>query len=130
VIVVDASALFASVGERGSSGAVARIRLAQEELHAPHLVDLEVAEATRGRLLRGLMTVEQAAWAIEALGLLPMVRHGHTALLPRISSLRDNLTSYDACYVALAEQLGAVLVTADRRLANAPGPRCRVDVLG
>jgi predicted nucleic acid-binding protein len=58
-----------------------------------------------------------------------MIRHSHISVLPRVWSLRDNLTSYDACYVALAERLGAVLVTADGRLARAPGTRCAVELL-
>lgn len=130
MIVADASLLLAGVLDSGGTGDVARYRLEQDEVHVPHLADLEVTEAARGWLLRGHLTVEQATTGVDALASLPLVRHGHAVLLQRVWSLRDNLTSYDACYVALAERLDAVLVTADRRLGRAPGPRCRIDVVG
>ncbi len=70
--------------------------------------------------------------ALRALGRLadiPIERHSHVPLLHRIWELRDNLSPYDAAYVALAEALGVTLLTADARLGRAPGPRCAIEVL-
>jgi predicted nucleic acid-binding protein len=126
LIVVDASALVdALVGPRDAAAA----RLATDPaLHAPHLLLLEVCQALRG-LVRGGRIPEQTARRV--IGRIPLLRlrlHPHALLLPRVWELRDNLTVYDATYVALAEGLGFPLLTADRRLAGAPGLRCKVEL--
>jgi predicted nucleic acid-binding protein len=130
LIVVDASAMAAALAMDDPQGAAARARIAGDaDQHAPDLVDLEVVSVIR-RLLRGdVIGAAQAEQAVEDLAGHPLVRHPHLLLLPRIWELRDNLTPYDAAYVALAEMLGATLVTIDGRLGRAPGPRCAVEVL-
>jgi predicted nucleic acid-binding protein len=85
----------------------------------PALCDIEVAAGLRCALLRGLLSLERADQALAHYPLLPLTRHGHQGLLPRMLSLRSNFGAYDACYVALAELLGADLLTADERLARA-----------
>ncbi|CAN5651441.1 hypothetical protein BH24CHL9_BH24CHL9_11440 [soil metagenome] len=85
----------------------------------PALCDVEVAAGLRRALLRDLASAERAALALEQYLLLPVNRHGHRALLPRVLELRSNFSAYDACYVALAEDLGAELLSADERLARA-----------
>jgi predicted nucleic acid-binding protein len=129
VLVVDASVLAPVVADDGPDGTGFRDRLRGETLVGPDLLRLDVVSVLRRQLRTGELTDEQAAAAMQdALDLL--LRVVPTApLLPRVWELRENLSSYDACYVALAEALDAPLLTADRRLANAPGVRCRVEVL-
>lgn len=120
-VVLDASAIVELVlGSR--PGAVVRRRLADPRisLHGPELVDLEVLNVVRRYLLAGSLEPARAAAAVRNLVDLDLERHRHGPLLGRIWSWRSNLTSYDASYVTLAEVLGAPLLTADRRLANAP----------
>jgi predicted nucleic acid-binding protein len=120
--VLDASAaidwlLQTSAGQRIEQ----RIFSRNESLHAPHLLDLEVTQVLR-RLLRGGTVPEDLAdQAIQDLVDLRMTRYPHYVLLPRIWQLRDNFSAYDAAYVALAEKIGARLVTRDGRLASASG---------
>lgn len=125
MIVVDASAL----AEALLCGGPAADRLAGDDLHAPHLVDAEVASAVRGQLLGSVIEEPLARAAIATLGRLELYRHAHVGLLPRAWDLRANLTVYDALYVALAEALSVPLVTADARVAQAPGVRTVVEVL-
>lgn len=77
----------------------------------------------------GALDLRRAALALTDLVELPLRRAPHRPLLARCWELRENLTVYDATYVALAEVLDAVLLTADERLANSPGPRCEIEVL-
>lgn len=91
-----------------------------ESLHAPHLIDLEVAQVLRRFVTAGELHAERGTEAIVDLADLPLVRYPHDLFLPRIWQLRQNLTAYDAAYVALAEALDAPLLTRDRRLATAP----------
>jgi predicted nucleic acid-binding protein len=130
LIVTDASTFTAALVADDERGQQARTRLSVDaDQHAPGLLDLEVTSALR-RLLRARVIDEgRADRALADLSTHPLERYPHVALLPRIWDLRHNLTPYDAAYVALAEALGAVLVTADARLANAPGLRCAVEVL-
>jgi predicted nucleic acid-binding protein len=125
VIVVDASAL----AEALLCGGPAADRLADDDLHAPHLVDAEVASAVRGQLLGSVIEEHLAVAAIDTLARLELYRHPHVDLLPRAWELRANLTVFDALYVALAEALSVPLVTSDARLAQAPGIRTAVEVL-
>ena len=76
------------------------------------------------------MATERAVQALVDLAVMPVVRVSHTPFLSRIWDLRDNLTCYDAAYVALAETMEAPLVTADARLSRAPGIRCEVVLFG
>lgn len=97
--------------------------------HAPCLLDLEVAQVVRRHVAANMISASYGRQALDNLIALPLVRHPHDALLPRVWELRQNLTAYDAAYVALAEALDAPLVTCDRHIANAPGHHARVDVI-
>lgn len=129
MIVVDASLLVSALGDDGVDGDQARARLRRNSLAAPELIDLEVSSVLRRLLLGGQLPARRAELAMSDLLALPLRRVSHRVLLPRCWSLRENLTIYDASYVALAEHLGAVLVTADARLARAPGLRCEIEVM-
>jgi len=98
-----------------------RIFAGGETLHAPHLLDLEVAQVLRRFTIAGAMRADQGLHALEDLRDFRMTRYSHTMFLPRIWELRANMTAYDAAFVALAESLGAPLLTRDRRLSKAPG---------
>ena len=125
MIVVDASAALSALLNAGP----ARSALADEQLHAPHLVDSEVANGLRRRVSARQLDAEAAWTALDTWRRLGMTRYAVFALLDRLWELRDNLSAYDASYVALAELLGCSLLTADARLARAPGTRCPITVL-
>jgi predicted nucleic acid-binding protein len=129
VIVVDASVLAPALGDDGPEGDRARSRLRGERLAAPDLIDLEVLSVLRRQLTGGHLDERRADLARGDLMDLPLQRAAHRPLLPRCWQLRQNITCYDAAYVALAEALGAPLVTGDRRLSRAAGVRCRIEVL-
>jgi len=129
VLVVDASVIAAALADDGQDGDLARLRLRGEYLVAPELLDLEVASVLRRQASAGGLDAQRAGAALADLAALPLRRDSHRPLLPRCWELRDNLTPYDAAYVALAETLGLVLLTGDGRLARAPGPRCTIEVL-
>jgi predicted nucleic acid-binding protein len=129
VIVVDASVLAPALADDDDDGDRARARLAGERLVAPELVDLEVLSVVRRAVRLGALPERRARQAIDDLFAVPLRRAPHLPLLTRAWELRDNLTPYDAVYVALAEAIGAALLTADARLAQAPGLRCDVDLL-
>jgi predicted nucleic acid-binding protein len=129
VLVVDASVVAPALGDDGRDGDVARSRLLGEQLAAPELIDLEVLSVLRRQLSVGRMEARRALLALSDLADLPVRRAPHGPLLGRCWELRDNLTAYDAAYVALAEALGVPVLTADARLASAPGVRCDVEVL-
>ncbi len=130
MIVVDASLVVNALAEPGDLGVRARSRLERErDLRAPHLLDLEVANAFRRRTTAGLLVNGVAAQALEDLSLFPIRRHTHGPLLQRIWDLRENATAYDASYLALAELLGCALVTADAGLARVPTAECPVEVV-
>jgi predicted nucleic acid-binding protein len=130
VIVADASVIVEML-LRTDAGLAAEARLLRrgESIHAPALIDVEVAQVLRRYVARGEMPATGARAAIHVLAVFPMERYVHDPLLPRMWELRENLTAYDAAYVALAEALRAPLFTADRRLAKAPGIRAAVEVL-
>lgn len=98
-------------------------------LHVPHLLDVEVAQAVRRLTLSGGLDRQRAEAALNVLTDLPLVRHGHVPYISRIWELRFSMTAYDAAYIALAEGLGAVLLTCDGRLARSHGHRARVKLL-
>lgn len=129
MLVVDASVVAPALGDDGGDGDTARARMSGEELAAPELLDLEVASVLRGRLRAGALDERRARLALADLSDLRVERAARGPLLARCWELRENLTVYDAAYVALAEALGATLLTGDGRLAKAPGPRCRIEVL-
>lgn len=122
MIVVDASALFELLLQSPAAPAlVRRLRAPGVTLHAPHLIDAEVAQALRRYAAQSEMTAARSRELVEDLADFPLRRYPHRRLLPRIWELRHNLTAYDAAYVALAESLDAPLVTRDLRLAAAAG---------
>jgi len=128
VLVVDASALATALGDDGPDGDTARARLRGEQLAAPELIDLEVASVFRRQVAVGALDARRAQLALDDLVDLPLRRASHRPLLARCWQLRDNLTPYDGAYVALAEALGTMLLTADTRLARAPDVRCVIQV--
>lgn len=97
------------------------------DLHAPHLIDVEVLSALRRLVATGELTAEVAAVARRHFGELPIERYPHTHLVDRMWELRHSITAYDATYVALAELLGCPLVTTDIRLARATAHRVTVE---
>lgn len=129
MLVVDASVLAPVLVDDGRDGDIARERLAGEQLSAPELIDLEVLFMLRSQLAAGAIDARRAGLAVLDLEELPLHRASHRPLLSRCWELRENLTPYDAAYVALAEALDVVLVTADGRLAGAPGVTCTVEVV-
>jgi len=129
VIVVDASVLAVALADDGPDGEHARERLAGETLIAPELVDLEVVSVWRRQVAAKLMPARRAASALADLADLPLRRSSHQPLLHRIWELRHVVKPYDAAYVALAEALDAVFVTADVRLSRASGLHCEIETI-
>jgi predicted nucleic acid-binding protein len=130
MIVLDASAvvdlLIRPAAETGQLRA--RIRVA-EVVYAPHLMDAEVTNTLRRHLLRGWIDQVSARRAIRRLAGMQVRWRSHRPLLGRALALRDQLSAYDAIYVAMAEVTGATLVTRDARLGRATGHRARIEVL-
>jgi predicted nucleic acid-binding protein len=124
LIVADASVAVAALLGHGDAR-----ELLAGDVNAPHLIDSEVASALRRQVASGILTDELALSALRVWAAMGIQRYPTVGLLERIWQLRANVTAYDATYVALAECLGAELVTLDRRLAGAPGITCRVTVL-
>ena len=129
MLVIDASVLAVALLDDGQDGDTVRDRLRGEQLAAPALIDLEVASVWRGRARDGHLDPRRVRLALDDLQELPLQRVEHTSLLVRCWELCDNLTIYDAAYVALAEALQAPLLTGDRRLARSTGPRCTIEVM-
>ena len=126
-MVLDASALVELVLNTRTGAAVAsHVADPAEGLHVPHLADLEVAQALRRYVRDGDLTAAAAAAALDDFRALDLQRHAHEPLLERIWELRQNLTAYDAVYVALAEVLDSVVLTTDAHLSRAPGTTGRV----
>ena len=107
----------------------ARLFLGTDEFHAPHLIDVEVAHALRRLVRMGEVRPNRAREAVEDLTGLDIRRHAHVDLLSRAWALRNNLTMYDAVYVALAEAIDAPLVTCDGPLGTTPGHAARIEVI-
>jgi predicted nucleic acid-binding protein len=130
MLVVDASCLYEVVADTESAESV-RARLAADTDHvAPHVIDVEVVDVIRRAHMQGLLDTTAAAQAVEDLAAWPGERFGHRSLLGRAWELRANMRGWDAMYVALAEVLDATLLTVDRRLAAARGPRGEIEVVG
>ena len=125
MIVLDASAAVSALLNDGQ----ARRYLADEPIHAPHLVDVEVVSALRRQAGAGQLAEHHAREALSAWRRNGLIRYATTPLVERMWEIRESVTAYDAVYVALAENLGCALVTADARVAAAHGPRCAVVVV-
>ena len=130
MIVVDASAILEVLLRTPDAHAVEkRLFDPDETLHAPHLLDVEVAQVVRRYAANGEIDGERGGAALADLAVFPLHRYPHGVLLPRVWELRNNLTAHDAVYVALAEALGAPLLTRDRRLAGAAGHHATVELV-
>ena len=130
MIVVDASVVVSALTDRGRVGDVARQRLIEDaELHAPHLVDLEVLAVLRRKSALGDVSPQSADEVMGDVRDLAIQRYPHVPLMRRMWQLRENVTMYDASYVALAERLACPLVTSDVHLSRVPGVRCSIEVL-
>ena len=130
MIVLDASAAVDWLVQTAATQRIeSRIFSRNHSLHAPELLDLEVAQVLRRLVREGALSASRAEAAIEDLLDLRITRYPHSMLLPRIWQLRHNLSAYDAAYVVLAEKLGATLLTRDARLASAAGHSATVEVV-
>lgn len=130
MIVLDASAAIEWLLQSPAGMKIDnRIFSAGESLHAPHLIDVEVAQVLRRHVREKAMSAERGGEALEDLGDLPLHRYPHDILLPRVWQLRATLTAYDAVYVALAELLDAPLLTCDAKLAAAHGHTASVELI-
>lgn len=125
MIVVDASAVVLALLADGE----ARAMLSVETVVCPHLTDSEIAQSLRRLVHQGEIEAQHAQRALAVWAAMGVERVGVVGLLDRIWELRDNVSAYDATYVAVAETMGAPLLTADGRLASAPGPRCPITVI-
>lgn len=130
MIVIDASALLeVLLGTSVASGLAERLFAEGETLHAPHLLDVEVAQVLRRYALAGTFGADRGAEALEDLADFPIARYPHQPFLSRIWELRHNVTAYDAAYLALAEALAAPLVTRDAKLASTTGHQARIELI-
>lgn len=130
MIVLDASVLANVVGDDGADGQLARsLVITEPDGAVPDLADVETVSVLRKRWLSGTLDDDRFFAAVDDLTALPFVRCPTRLLLRRAYDLRFNVTPYDATYIALAEALACDLLTADDRLARAPGIRCRVRVV-
>jgi len=128
VLVVDTSAVLAAlIGQPRQSELSDRLA-SDGDLHAPHLIDIELLHALRRLTMKGQLSEDRAADARTDFGELSLVRYPHGNLADRIWELRHNLTAYDAAYIALSEILEVPLITCDAALASAPGHTARVEV--
>ncbi|HLH12660.1 MAG TPA: type II toxin-antitoxin system VapC family toxin [Methylovirgula sp.] len=129
-MVVDASALLETLLRTPAAKAVEeRLFAPRQTLHAPHLLDVEVAQVIRRYAASGEIDSECGRMALTDLADFPLRRYPHDFLLPRIWNLRNNLTAYAAAYVALAEALEVPLLTRDRRLASAAGHSAQIELV-
>ena len=130
MIVVDASALAEFLLQTPLGVRVEeRFFRDGDEFHAPHLIDVEVAQALRRLARMGEVSEKRAAEAIADLADFDLRRHAHVALLTRMWMLRNNLSSYDAAYMALAEAIASPLVTCDGPLGATAGHTVEVEVI-
>jgi len=131
VIVLDASAALEWLVQGPAAAEVERRILAPNVyLHAPHLLDLEVAQNLRRFVTTGYLGEQDAHNALSEFLQLPITRHAHEPLVPRIWSLRANLTAYDAAYIALAEVLSVPLLTLDTKMRAGARHHARIELVG
>lgn len=131
MIVLDASAavrLLLNVKE--ADRIRERLDRSEESLHVPHLFDLEVTQTLRRYVLSGDVSDERGLSALADLSTMRLTRYPHMALVGRIWELKENVSAYDAAYVALAEALDAPLLTTDKRLSRAPGHNAEIELYG
>lgn len=128
MLVLDASALLTVLLGSGQGALVERLA-DERELHVPHLIDVEVASALRRLCHAGHLGGDRARDALTDLSDLKLTRYPHEPLLPRVWELRENLSAYDATYVALAELLGSPLLTTDAGLARSPGNEADIELV-
>jgi len=129
VIVLDASAAIEwLLQSRAGVRIDKRIFSVSQSLHAPHLLDVEVAQVLRRYVREKTISEQRGEEALEDLGDLPLNRYPHDFLLPRVWKLRATLTAYDAVYIALAEVLDAPLLTCDNKIASASGHNANIVV--
>jgi len=126
-LVIDASLVVSALVDSGSTGTWAESLLATEPLTAPHLMPVEAANILRRAAMAGNISADAASMAYADLLDLRVELFPYAPFAARVWELRDNVTSYDAWYIALAESLGSRVATLDLRLARAPGPRCEFD---
>ena len=130
MIVLDASAAIEWLFQSPAGMKIdRRMFVPSESLHAPHLIDVEVAQVLRRYVRDKTITAQRGQEALQDLRDLPLSRYPHEFLIPRIWELRATLTAYDAVYVALAELLGAPLLTCDGKIASSPGHDAKVVVV-
>ena len=130
MIVVDSSAIIEVLLHTKSASRIElRVFAPGETLHAPHLIDVEVAQVLRRYCASGELDSKRGREALEDLTDFPIARYPHDIFLPRIWELRRNMTVYDATYVALAEILSAPLLTLDARLASTPGHSAMIELV-
>ncbi len=129
MIVLDASAAIDWLLQTATGQQIEnRIYSRSESLHAPHLLDLEVAQVLRRLVREATVSAQRAEQALQDLLVLRVTRYPHFVFLPQIWRLRHNLSAYDAAYVVLAEKLGATLITRDARLAGASARGISIEV--
>lgn len=130
MIVLDASAAVELVLQTPRAERIAARALhPAERLHAPHLIDIEVAQVIRRLLQMKEITAARADFALADFKELVIERHAHRPLLQRVWGLRAMLSAYDAAYVALAEALAAPVLTCDGKLAGAHGHRAKIELV-
>ncbi|HEU4723582.1 MAG TPA: type II toxin-antitoxin system VapC family toxin [Gemmatimonadaceae bacterium] len=128
MLVVDSSAVLEALAARDPATGLVERLAGDGDLHAPHLIDTEVLHALRRMLRKGQISGERAHDARTDYAELTLVRYPHEPLNDRVWELRDNLTAYDATFVALAEALDVPLVTSDARLAAAPSHHAHIEL--
>ena len=129
MIVLDASAAFEFLLQTRTGHSISARLSTVMEVHAPHLLDIELASSLRRSVALGTLTGERARQALDDLRVMRVRRYWHVPLLAQIWDFRDNFSAYDAAYLALAEALGATLLTRDKALASARLQRGKVEVI-
>jgi predicted nucleic acid-binding protein len=130
ILVIDASMVIAALVDSGANGRWAEALLTSDSLAAPHLMPAEAANILRRSAAAGVISAEQASFAHADLLDLRVELFPYAPFAGRVWELRENVTCYDAWYVAIAEDINAPLATLAARLANTPGPRCQFVVSG
>lgn len=130
MLVVDSSVVLEALAALDPAPRLVERLAADGDLHAPHLIDTEILHALRRLLRRGQISAERAHDAHIDFAELTLVRYPHEPLNDRVWELRENLTAYDATFVALAEALDVPLLTCDARLAAAPGHGADIELYG